>query len=439
MGVKDSFLGKLLGSADKFTDEQVTQTINMLVASAVKHRATDIHLEPQERFVLVRYRIDGNLRAIHKLPVGAMPAVVRQIKALAHLHIEEQDVPQEGQYATLVDEQQFEISVSSLPILGGEKIVLHLSQKLGTPPTLEALGFWGPQLETLHTALSRSHGAILVATPRRNGKTTTMHSMAQILAVPTVSIATVERSIDYQLAGASQTVVKPQRGITFFEGLQAALNQDPNVLLVSSLPDTQTASLAIQAATGGHLVIAGMHADSAVSALVQLRHMSEEPYLMSTATRAAVSQRLVRRLCSHCRERYIPSHAQVAELEQLFGISTAAARRKVHELEQQAARANLGANTHANTSPAHITHLWRASDDGCEACSHSGYQGMIAVVEVLAVDEALQTALVKHAPATTLHTLALKNGYLPMGLDGLIKALRGVTTIAEIVRTNTIA
>jgi type II secretory ATPase GspE/PulE/Tfp pilus assembly ATPase PilB-like protein len=438
MGVKDSFLGKLLGSADKFTDEQVTQTINLLVASGVKHRASDIHIEPHERFVLVRYRIDGVLRGIHKLPIAAMPSVLRQIKELAHLQPAEDQVPQDGQYATLVEEEQFEVQVSILPIVGGEKIVLHLSRRLSTPPSLEQLGFWGHTKDVLHDALAHSHGVLLVASPRRNGKTTTMHSMAQILNVPAVSIATVEQTLDYRLPGVSQTIARPHRGITFFEGLQAALNQDPNIVMVASLPDTKTANLAVQAGTSGHLVIAGVHADNASAALAHLRTMSDEPYLMSTAARAAISQRLVRQLCVHCRERYIPSNAQVADIEDTFGIASAAARRKIHELEQSAAHSGIDSNKHVNSTPSHITHLWRASDEGCEACNHSGYQGVVAIVEVLEVSDALQSALVAHVPANKLHALALKEGFIPMGLDGLVKALRGVTTVAEVLRTNAV-
>ncbi|MEK7153914.1 MAG: ATPase, T2SS/T4P/T4SS family, partial [Patescibacteria group bacterium] len=217
MGVKDSFLGKLLGSADKFTDEQVAQTINLLVEHGVKHRATDIHIEPHERFVLVRYRIDGALRGMHKLPITALRAATEEIKALAHLRVTEDHLPQEGQYATLVGKEQFEIQVSTLPVVGGEKIVLHITRQLSTPPTLEVLGFWGYSLQALQTALSHTHGLLLVASPRRSGKTTTLHSMLQLLNVPVLSVATVEHEIEYHLPGASQTQVRPQRGITFFD------------------------------------------------------------------------------------------------------------------------------------------------------------------------------------------------------------------------------
>lgn len=436
MGVKDSFLGKLLGNADKFSDEQVMQTVSMLIEHGVAHRASDIHLEPHERFVLVRYRIDGALKGIHKLPIAALPAVVAQIKSLAHLRTDDDSTPQEGQYAALVGDEQFEVQVTTLPVIGGEKVVLHLSRRLSQPPTLEALGFWGQTLQSVRDTLTHSHGLIVVAAPRRSGKTTTMHSMLHALNTPAVSIATVEDVIEYRLPGASQTRVRPHRGITFGQGLQAALNQDPNIVMISSLPDKATTSLAIQAAMNGHLLVAGVHGDSASSAITHIRTMSDEPYLLTTALRTVTSQRLVRQLCVHCRERYIPAREQVVEIERVFGITAAAAKRKVHELEQHAAHEGIDSNNRFNTTPSGITNLWRASDEGCEACNHTGYQGVVAIAEALHVSAAIQKAILDHAPANIIHSIALKEGFIPTGLDGLIKALRGQTTIAEVLRTS---
>jgi type II secretory ATPase GspE/PulE/Tfp pilus assembly ATPase PilB-like protein len=434
MGVKDSFLRRVLGNADKFSDEQVTQTINLLIEHAVKHRASDIHIEPQERFMAVRYRINGTLRAMHKLPIGAQDSILMRIKDLAHMNSTE-DLPQEGNYATLVGEEQFEVQVNTLPVWGGEKVVLHISRRLSQPPTLEALGFWGQGLHQLRNALSRSHGLVVVAIPRRNGKTTTLHSMLQIVNSPAVSIATVESAIEYQLPGASQTKVRPHKGITFHEGLQAALNQDPNIVMVSSVGDGQTATIAIRAAAAGHLVIAGMHGSTAAGALTHLRSLSDESVLLATSLRCAVSQRLLRRLCHACRERYIPAQEQIESLEAAFGITTSASRRRVHELEQQATTAGIGNNSHVNTTPSRIMTLWRASDEGCETCNHTGYAGSVAICEVMAAGDALQKGLLDHLPANKLHDLALKQGYVPLGLDGLVKALRGETTIEEVIRT----
>jgi type II secretory ATPase GspE/PulE/Tfp pilus assembly ATPase PilB-like protein len=198
MGVKDSFLGRLLGNADKFSEEQVAQTVSLLVEHGVKRGASDIHIEPHERVARVRYRIDNVLRGVHKLPLAALPAVVEQIKVIARMHPEEFHLPQEGQYATLVGEDQFEIQVATMPVVGGEKVVLHISRRLGKPLSLEELGFWGQGLVAIQTALSRTHGLIAVTTPRRNGKTTTLHSLLRLVTVPSFSIATVEDSIEYR-------------------------------------------------------------------------------------------------------------------------------------------------------------------------------------------------------------------------------------------------
>jgi type II secretory ATPase GspE/PulE/Tfp pilus assembly ATPase PilB-like protein len=434
MGVKDSFLGRLLKNADKYTDDQVTQTITLLVENGVKHGATDIHIEPHDTFAAVRYRINGQLHSRHKLPIAALPAVLTEIKTLADLHSRD-DLPQSGQYATLVGEEQMEVQVHTLPVVGGEKVTMHLMRRLAKPPTLEALGYWGQALLSIQTALSRTHGLIVVGMPRRAGQTTTLHSMLQLVSTPTLSVATVENRLEYRLQGVNQTIAKPHRGITFHEGLQAVINQDPNVVMITTVPDKATAEIAVQAAVGGHLLIAGIHANNAATALTHLRSLANEPFLMTTAVKVAISQRLVRALCVHCRERYIPSNEQVAELEKVFGITAVAARKTIHELESKAAAAGIDHNKHVNTSPSHITGLWRASEEGCEACNHSGYQGAIAIVEALSSSEGIQKAILNHEPAGTIRSIALKEGFVPMELDGLVKALRGRTTVQEIMRT----
>lgn len=434
MGVKDSFIGRLLGNADTYSDEQVSQTITLLVENGIKHQATDIHIEPAERYATVRYRIDGVLHQKHKLPLGALPAVVSEIKTIAGMHPAEVHVPQDGQYASLAGEEQFEVQVHTMPVVGGEKVTMHLLRRLAKPPTLEALGFWGEGLAFLQTALSRAHGLIIVGTPKRSGTTTTLHSMLQLVSTPSLSIATVENSFEYRLHGASQTIVKPHHGLTFRQGLQATLNQDPNVVMVSSLPDRATAELAVQASVGGHMVVAATHANNASGALAHVRALCDEPFLLSTTVRTAVSQRLVRALCKHCRTRVVPSAEEVAEIERAFGLTTATMRRKLHELEQRAADAGIDHNRQANTTPTHIAAIWKASDEGCEACGHTGYQGAIAVTEVLPTTEAVQKAIISHEPANKIHDAAIKGGFIPMELDGLIKALRGQTTIAEVLR-----
>lgn len=435
MGAKDSFLGRLLGNADKFSDEQVAQTVTMLVEHGVKRGASDIHIEPHERFVRVRYRIDGALRSIHKLPLAALPAITQQIKNLAHIHPLETHLPQEGQYSTLAGEDQLEVQVFTMPVLGGEKIVLHISRRLGQPLDLEELGFWGQGLVTIQSVLARTHGLLVVAAPRRSGRTTTLHSLVRLVNIPSLSIATIEDSIEYRLPDASQTRVRPQHGVTFFNGLEAALRQDPNVIMVGSLPDKKTSTLAIQAAVNGHLMIAGMHSDNALVALAHLQAAGEEPFLFAQAVRVVISQRLVRKLCAHCRESYTPSREEISEIENAFGIDSAAARQIVHKLEQEAARQGIGGSAGLHTSKSGINKLWRASEDGCGNCHHSGYRNSVAIVEVLDIGNGnLRAALIQPSSPAILRTFALEEGFISMELDGLVKALRGQTALTELLR-----
>lgn len=434
MGVKNAFLGRLLASSDKFTDEQVAQTINLLVEHAVNHHASDIHIEPHERFVQVRYRIDNVLRGVHKLPLGALPAVAAQLKEQAHLKTDETHLPQEGQYAVLVNEDQFEIQVYTMPVVGGEKIVLRVSQRLSKPPTLQALGFWGPSLEVIQQALSATHGLIVVATPRRNGKTTTLHSLLQTVNTPTMSVATIEDTIEFRLPGVSQTLANRKHGVTMYDGLQAALNQDPNILMLGAIPDRRTATSLIQAAVSGHLILAGMHADTTSQAISQLQTMSDEDFLFANALKVAISQRLVRRLCGHCRVLYAPERQEIQSVEKAFGITTSVTKQKLHHLEQQAVREDIGDNQTATTSMG-IVHLWRASDNGCDYCNHTGYQGSLAVLEIMGVNaHHLDNLLLAPASADKIRNTALKADFIPLELDGLIKALRGQTTLTELLR-----
>lgn len=435
MGVKDALLGKLLGNADQFSDEQVAQTITMLVAHGVKRSATDIHIEPHDRTALVRYRIDGSLRGVHRLPLVALPAIIAECKRLANIHPEPDNVPHEGEYSTLVGEDSFRVQLTTLPVVGGEKVVLHLTRQLDQPLSLEALGFWGHNLQRIQQTLSRPQGIIMVSGHKRSGKATTLHSLLHMVNTPNISVATVESNPTYRLRGASQTIAKPHAGIPFHEALRAVLNQDPNIIMLSTIPDRETAELVVRAGTGGHLLLAGIYADNAPEAVVHLRQFHPEPYLLVSGLRLVTGQRLVRKLCKKCRVSTVVDGAYLQELETLFGINTPASRRKLHELEQQAAVAGVGTNRQLHTTPSKITHIWNAAAEGCEACDHTGYQSLVALTEVLEVTHEIRQAILEHARAPEIHKIALKEGFIPIGLDGLVKALRGETTIEEVLRT----
>jgi len=427
-------MGRLLGSAEKFNDKQVAETLAMLVEYGAKRGATDIHIEPHERFVLVRYRIDGALRGLHKLPRQALGTVMAELKRQAGLDAQEVESPQEGEYTALMGDDRTEIRLATMPVYGGEKAVLHLSSNPGDPVDLTELGFWGEGLRTLKSVLANPHGLITVAGPRHSGVSSTLFSLLKDLNSPLVNIATVETGAKHHLPGINQTYLP--NGLSMQDGLRAVLNQDPNIIMVDNLPDGTTATLAVQAATTGHMVLAGLHAQDSAAALLRLRHAGVEPFLLLTGLRASVGQRLVRVLCPDCRERYQPDDEERAQLQAAFGLTTPTARKQLHQLEMAAAPVIFGDVRQLNSTPSQITHLWRPSQRGCEACGHSGYRGRTSLTEVLTNTDNLHKALLAREamPLSSLQAAVLKDGFVPMRLDGLVKALRGQTTPSEVLR-----
>lgn len=432
MGVKDSLLSKLLGNADKFSDEQVLQTLNLLIERGVTLHATDIHIEPHERSAAIRYRIHGTLHAGYKLPLSVLPTAIAQLKKLAELEVETTNMPQEGHYATLAGGQELELSVATLPVLGGEKVVLHINRQLTTPPKLEQLGFYGKNLQSIETALGRPSGLILVAAPRKSGKTTLSHSMLKMLLSPTNSVATIETAIDFRLPGASQTRIRPSHGLTHRQALKAILQQDANIILINDLPDRQTVDLAIRAAASGHLVIAGVASDNAISGLQHLRAFSSEPTLLANSLRAVIGCRLVRILCRSCRKPYDLDDAGYAEIKQVFGLKQTDIK-KLNEIEVIAKKEGLGEALPLGTTTTRIKTLWQTDEDGCAACNHTGYVGAYSMNEVLNSSDSIRSALIKDSEDNNLHNVALKDGFTPQAVDGLVKALRGETTIDEVI------
>lgn len=434
MDAKNSLMGKLLGNADKFTDKQVAETLEMLVEHGVRRNATDIHIEPHERFVLVRYRIDGVLRGMHKLPRASLGPILMQLKTLAGLHAEDTQMPQEGDYSVQLKDHTIEVHLSTMPVYGGEKAVLHLSQERGNPLDLAELGFWGNGLKTLKSVMASPQGLVVVSGPRHSGVAATLFSLLKDVNSPLLNVTTIERGVKYRLPGVNHTYLAG--GMTALEGLEAAIKQDANIILIDNLSDGQTTSLAVQAAATGHLVLAGLRAPSSAAALLHLRHGGVEPYLLVTSLRACIGQRLVRRLCPDCRERYPVEQDELDMLEEFFGIRTASARRQLHELEKAASPVIFGDVRQLNSTPERITHLWRASEYGCGTCDRTGYTGRTAIVEVLTSTESLHKTMLSKEPLSVnaIQSAALKDGFIPIAMDGLVKALRGHTTAAEVMR-----
>jgi type II secretory ATPase GspE/PulE/Tfp pilus assembly ATPase PilB-like protein len=433
MGAKDSVMGKLLGNTQKFDAERVAQTINMLLEHAHGHRATDIHIEPRDRFLLVRYRIDGVLRGVHKLPLAATKPLLTQLKRAAHLNTAVADYPQEGHYVATIDGQAYNVSIGTLPVIGGEKVVLRLKPQAARLLPIEALGLWGENLHTVRASLRSSRGLILVAGPKQSGKTTSLYSLLHVLTTPLISSASIEDPIEHRLSGVMQTEVHPRKGVTFTEGLQGALHQDANVIMLSNLSDKQTIDLAIHASNGGHLILAGVSADSAPRAVLQLMSAGGQPFLLGSALRLVIGQRLVRRLCPQCKQRYTITADQQELLNRAFNLKTIADRKKIHALESSSVE-ELGGGRPLNSDATHITSLWQASPDGCKSCDRTGYQGQVVLSEVMHFPDSVRD-LLQHLPsAAELQAAAQKHGFITVQQDGLIKALRGQTTIEEVLR-----
>lgn len=436
MDGKESLLGRLMGNAEKFTRKQVAQTVQLLLEHGARWQASDIHIEPHEQYVLVRYRIDGHLRSAHKIPRKALPALLEQCKEMALLDPKEVLAPQQGNFQTTVKDTSYTVQITTMPVYGGEKLVLHLTAQAKAPVPLAALGYWGKNLESMQTALARSFGTIIVTAPKHHGRPTTQASMVAALNNPALSIATIEEHLSYRIPHANQTAVNPRSGLSMLKGLQAVLHQDPNVVVVGSITDKDVADLTIETGMSGHLVVAGMHSDSAVSSLLHLRALGVPDYLMASSIKIVCAQRLVRKLCEHCRMRTAITDSQLEQLKKSFNISGPAAFKRIHELEIEAIESGIGEDKRPSTSSKTITHLWRPNREGCEACGHTGYNGRTALTEVLTFSDRVHKALLDPKTTTaSLQASLIKNeGFVPLALDGITKSLRGHVAMHDVLR-----
>ena len=425
-----------MGNAEKFTRKQVAQTVQLLLEHGARWQASDIHIEPHEQYVLVRYRIDGHLRSAHKIPRKALPALLEQCKEMALLDPKEVLAPQQGNFQTTVKDTSYTVQITTMPVYGGEKLVLHLTAQAKAPVPLAALGYWGKNLESMQTALARSFGTIIVTAPKHHGRPTTQASMVAALNNPALSIATIEEHLSYRIPHANQTAVNPRSGLSMLKGLQAVLHQDPNVVVVGSITDKDVADLTIETGMSGHLVVAGMHSDSAVSSLLHLRALGVPDYLMASSIKIVCAQRLVRKLCEHCRMRTAITDSQLEQLKKSFNISGPAAFKRIHELEIEAIESGIGEDKRPSTSSKTITHLWRPNREGCEACGHTGYNGRTALTEVLTFSDRVHKALLDPKTTTaSLQASLIKNeGFVPLALDGITKSLRGHVAMHDVLR-----
>ncbi len=420
-------------------DSPVAQSVNLIIEYAIKQGASDVHIEPREDMVVIRYRVDGILREANKLPKKILNSLISRIKILSNMKIDEHRAPQDGRFKVEVGGLVYDLRVSTLPILDGEKVVMRILNESSKASEFNELGFWGKALDQLNEATVQPHGMILVTGPTGSGKSTTLFSILSRLNTPDVNISTIEDPVEYHISGANQTQVNPTAGMTFSNGLRALLRQDPNIIMVGEIRDRETADLAIQAALTGHLVFSTLHTNNAATCLPRLLDMGVESFLIASTIRIVIAQRLIRKLCPNCSAPIHPDEDTLKRLYEDFGINKDSLK-SIHVLEEQAQKDNINpsssnADATLSSSLESINRLFKANEEGCEVCNNTGYKGRIGIYEVLPSTESLQRMIIANNTSEDIEKNAIdKDGMVTMKIDGLIKSLRGQTTIEEVIR-----
>lgn len=423
-----------VADADISEKSPIAQTINLLIEYAIRSNASDIHIEPREDYVQIRYRIDGILKEVNRLPRNVLNALISRVKILSNLKIDERRVPQDGRFKVRVAGKQYALRVSTLPVSDGEKVAMRILDESNEAVGLTELGFWGRAMDIIKSSMTQPHGIIMVTGPTGSGKSTTLFSILTVLNAPGVNISTIEDPVEYRIPGVNQTQTNVPAGLTFASGLRALLRQDPNIIMVGEIRDGETASLAIQAALTGHLVFSTLHTNNAATALPRLIDMDIEPFLIASTMRVIVGQRLVRKLDKTTREAYQPTEEQKTAVMQLFNLKDAKDFRIIHELEKQAAAQGIGGDTPLSTNENGLLTLYRQREYEDESGKHDGFKGRFGIFEVLQNDLDTQKLVIARATSEEVQKTAMSKGMLTMQVDGLIKALRGETTIEEVMR-----
>lgn len=387
-------------------DEKIAEIVTQILDFAVRARASDIHIEPQEKSTRVRYRIDGILQEKLTIPKPLHEALVSRIKILSGLKIDEKRVPQDGRFNFAGASEDVDLRVSTLPTAWGEKVVMRLLKKTGGVPELPELGLRGLALKNLENAILRPHGIIIICGPTGSGKTTTLYSIISRINTPKVNIVTLEDPIEYKIPGVNQVQVNPAAGLTFASGLRAFLRQDPNIILVGEIRDRETADLAIQASLTGHLVFSTLHTNDAAGALPRLLDMGAEPYLLASSMTAVLAQRVVRKIHEDCKEEYTPDPKVIEDMKNVLG--------PLWPKDKE------------------ITKLYHGTGD--PVCGGSGYYGRIGIFEVMPVSEKISRLILERKSASDIEKVAREEGIITMKQDGYLKVLEGITTIEEVLR-----
>ena len=397
MADEDDTIPDLIDSND---DAPIIKFVNNTIAKAVKEKASDIHFESYEDEVIVRFRKDGKLSIVQRVPKAAQAGLITRIKIMSRLNISEKRLPQDGNIKVKIAGNDIDFRVSTLPSVHGESIVLRILDKRSQKLSLDESGFTKRDLETMRKIIHMKHGIFLVTGPTGSGKTTTLYSALTEINSPDVKIITVEDPVEYQIKGVNQIHINSKIGLTFASGLRSILRQDPDIIMVGEIRDKETADIAINASLTGHLVFSTLHTNDAPTAFTRLIDMGIEPFLISSTVVGVLAQRLVRKLCPACKEAYYPPAAILEEL-------------------------GLDPKEYANHP------FYKAV--GCPECGYSGYKGRSGIFELLLIDEELRRAVVARQDASDIRKIAAANGMLNLREDGALKAIKGITSPEEVL------
>ncbi|HAM24187.1 MAG TPA: type II secretion system protein GspE [Actinobacteria bacterium] len=392
----------LAGLKEVVEEAPIVKFVNLLITQAIQDRASDIHLEPTEQDLRVRFRIDGVLHEVMRSPKSIQSGVISRLKIMADINIAERRIPQDGRLSVSAHGKKVDLRVATLPTVWGEKVVMRILDNSTARLDLADLGFSRSNYDRYAQSFTKPYGMILVTGPTGSGKSTTLYATLNILNKPEVNIITVEDPVEYRLPGIAQVQTNVKAGLTFAASLRSILRSDPDIVLIGEIRDHETAQIATEAALTGHLVLSTLHTNDAPSAITRLTEMGIEPFLVGSAVDAVLAQRLARRLCAKCKEAYTPTEEALVAARVEWDLS------------------------------AGMPTLYRPV--GCPSCSGTGYKGRLALHEVMVVTEEIERLAVEHAPATEINKAALASGMITLRNDGLDKARQGVTSIDEILR-----
>lgn len=413
----------------------IEETWQHILQEAIQAEASHIHLEPGTEGLVVRYRRHGLLSPPVRLERDLAKPLARYLKERAQLDLKQTRAPQSGNFSEHHNQHDYELSLSTMPLQAGERVVIRLHDPQAVSPSLTELGLWGQGLKQVQYALTQPHGLLLISGPNHSGVSTTLASLAAALAHPTHRIASVETEIAYHVPTIEYMGVRPSTGMTWQRVLDLQLKHEPTAVILGNMPDRATAKKALTAAQQQQLVISGMPVDTIVDSITQTERLSGDALALATALRLITNQRLVWHLCPVCRESYTPDAALQQLLNHTLGLDRASVMKRLHHLELETIQEGLSgsASNDPSSSERAVLRLWRAKPKGCPACHGSGYSGAVALFSVLPISDKLRSQIARQAPATLLHDVVRRESATSLHLDGCIKALRGLIAIESVL------